>query len=106
LNSFNIHSANFEWNSSINFSINKNKVIELTGGADIVFGTNPVIGQTIVREGEPVNSFYGFIHLGTWNTNEEDLASNYNRRPGDIKYQDNREDGALNDQDRVIIGKG
>jgi hypothetical protein len=106
ITSFNINTTNFSWSTNFNISINRNKVLKLTGGADIIFGGNPVIGQTIVREGEPVNSFFGFVHLGTWNTDEADIASKYNRRPGDIKYLDINQDGALNDQDRVIIGNG
>jgi len=106
INSFNISRPDFSWNTIFNISINKNEVVKLTGGSDLIFGGNPVIGQTIVREGEPVNSFFGFVHLGTWNTDEADQAAAYNRRPGDIKYLDINEDGALNDADRVIIGNG
>ncbi|SIO14145.1 SusC/RagA family TonB-linked outer membrane protein [Algoriphagus halophilus] len=100
LNTVNIERANFSWNTNFNFSYNKNTVKELTGGADIF------LGSTIVREGESVGSFFGFVHQGTWNTDEESLAATYNKRPGDIKYQDVNEDGVINDADRVIIGKG
>lgn len=100
LNTVNIERTNFSWNTNFNFSYNKNTVKELTGGADIF------LGSTIVREGESVGSFFGFVHQGTWNTDEESLAATYNKRPGDIKYQDVNEDGVINDADRVIIGKG
>ncbi|MBB6328543.1 TonB-linked SusC/RagA family outer membrane protein [Algoriphagus iocasae] len=100
LNTVNIERNNFSWNTTFNFSYNKNTVKELTGGADIF------LGSTIVREGESVGSFFGFVHQGTWNTDEESLAATYNKRPGDIKYQDVNEDGVINDADRVIIGKG
>jgi TonB-linked SusC/RagA family outer membrane protein len=100
LNTVNIEKTNFTWSTTFNFSYNKNTVKELTGGADIF------LGSTIVREGESVGSFFGFIHEGTWNTDEESIAATYNKRPGDIKYKDVNEDGVINDQDRVIIGKG
>ncbi len=100
LNTVNIERSNFTWNTTFNYSHNKNKVIELTGGSDIF------LGSTIVRTGEPVGSFFGFIHEGTWSTSEESIAAQYNKRPGDIKYQDVNGDGAINDADRVIIGKG
>lgn len=100
LNTVNIERNDFSWNTSINFSFNKNQVIDLAGGADIF------LGSTIVRKGEPVGSFFGFIHEGTWNTSEESEAAKYKKRPGDVKYQDVNNDGAINDADRVIIGKG
>ncbi len=100
LNTVNIERNDFSWNTTINFSFNKNQVIDLAGGADIF------LGSTIVRKGEPVGSFFGFVHEGTWSTSEESLASKYKKRPGDVKYRDVNNDGAINDADRVIIGKG
>ena len=106
LRSTNILNVDFRWSTIFNISMNRNRVLSLTGGQDIIQGGNPVTGNRIIREGEPVNSFYGFVQLGTWNTAEADQASNYNRLPGDIKYQDINNDGVINDQDRVIIGNG
>ncbi len=100
INSVNMVSNDFRWNTTFNLSINRNRVLELTGGADIF------LGSTIVREGEPVGSFFGFVHEGTWNTEEADLAAEYFKLPGDIKYRDVNGDGAINDRDRVVIGKG
>lgn len=106
LHTLNINQAEFSWNTSFNISTNRNKVLHLTGGQDIVQGTNPVTGLRIIREGEPVNSFYGFIQRGTWGTAQADEAARYNRLPGDIRYEDINNDGAINEQDRVIIGNG
>lgn len=100
VNSVNVNSNGFSWNTTFNISFNKNKVIALTGGSDIF------IGSTVVREGEPVGSFFGFVHQGTWSTSEESQATKYLKRPGDVKYQDVNQDGVINDKDRVIIGKG
>ncbi len=100
LNTVNINSKDFSWNTTFNISINKNKVIALTGGADIFSGS------TIIREGEPVGSFFGFVHLGTYSSKEAELAAKYLKKPGDIKYQDTNNDGVINDNDRVIIGRG
>ena len=100
LNTVNIEKNDFSWNTTFNLSINRNKVLELAGGSDIF------LGSTIVRKGEPVGSFFGFVHEGTWGSDEESTASKFNKRPGDIKYRDVNEDGRINDADRVIIGKG
>ena len=100
LNTVNITSNDFTWSTNFNISVNKNKVIALTGGADIFSG------RGVIREGEPVGSFFGYVRLGTWGTDEADEASRYLRLPGDVKYQDVNNDGQINDRDRVIIGKG
>ena len=100
VNVLNIGNEQFSWSSNFNISINKNKVIALTGGSDIFSG------NTVIREGEPVGSFFGFVHQGTWSTAEAAEAKKYNMLPGDVKYLDLNNDGALNDNDRSIIGKG
>jgi TonB-linked SusC/RagA family outer membrane protein len=100
LNSVNMVNKDFKWDTHFNLSINRNKVLELTGGADIFSGS------TVIREGEPVSSFFGFVHQGTWNTDEADQAAQYLKLPGDIKYEDVNGDGAINDNDRVVIGQG
>ena len=100
LNTTNIDNEVFGWDSNFNISINKNKVVALTGGSDIF------LGSTLIREGEPVGTFFGYIDEGTWNTDEAAEAAIYDRLPGDIKYKDLNDDGAINSDDRAIIGKG
>ncbi|WP_246168822.1 SusC/RagA family TonB-linked outer membrane protein [Rudanella paleaurantiibacter] len=100
LNSVNVNTGGFSWNTTFNISFNKNKVLALTGGSDIF------VGFTIVREQQPVGSYFGFVHQGTWGTAEESQAAKYLKKPGDVKYQDVNQDGVINDKDRVIIGKG
>ncbi|GGW28310.1 SusC/RagA family TonB-linked outer membrane protein [Arenibacter certesii] len=100
LNTTNIDNEIFGWNSNFNISINKNEVVELSGGSDIF------LGSTLIRVGEPVSTFYGYIDEGTWSTDEAAQAAIYDRLPGDIKYRDLNNDGAINSDDRAIIGKG
>jgi TonB-linked SusC/RagA family outer membrane protein len=102
VNSVNVKTKDFSWNTTFNISVNKNKVVKLTGGSDIF------IGSTVVRENEPVGSLFGFVRpgAGIWGTAEESEAAKYLKRPGDVKYQDTNGDGVINNNDRVIIGKG
>ncbi|SKB29472.1 TonB-linked outer membrane protein, SusC/RagA family [Parapedobacter luteus] len=101
LNTTNLRSDHFSWHTTFNISINQNKVLALSGGSDIFPGA-----ATIVRVGQPVGSFFGRVHLGTWSTDEAEEAARYNMRPGDVKYLDLNNDGIINDNDRAIIGKG
>ncbi|WP_245576536.1 SusC/RagA family TonB-linked outer membrane protein [Flexithrix dorotheae] len=100
LNTVNIEKEHFTWETMFNIATNKNEVIALTGGSDIFQG------KTVIREGEPVNSFFAWINLGTFGTDEEDLAKSFNRLPGDIKRKDVNGDGAINNADKVIVGNG
>ncbi|SDD91889.1 TonB-linked outer membrane protein, SusC/RagA family [Pricia antarctica] len=100
LNTINVDNEVFGWNSNFNISINKNEVVALSGGSDIF------LGSTLIRVGEPVSTFFGYIDEGTWNTDEAAQAAIYDRLPGDIKYRDLNDDGAINSEDRAIIGKG
>ncbi|ACT95918.1 SusC/RagA family TonB-linked outer membrane protein [Dyadobacter fermentans] len=100
VNSTNIKAGDFSWNTTFNISVNKNKVLALSGGSDIFSGA------TVIRVGEPVGSFFGRVHQGIWSTSEAEEAKKYNMLPGDVKYADLNKDGAINDNDRAIIGKG
>ncbi len=91
---------NFSWNTTFNYSFNKNKVLALSGGSDIYSGA------TVIRVGEPVGSFFGRVHQGIWSTAEAEQAKKYNMLPGDVKYLDLNNDGTINDNDRTVIGKG
>ncbi|WKX78552.1 TonB-dependent receptor domain-containing protein [Zobellia laminariae] len=73
LNTTNIDNEVFGWDSNFNISINKNEVVSLTGGSDIF------LGSTLIREGEPVGTFFGYIDEGTWNTDEAAQAAIYDR---------------------------
>lgn len=100
INTTNIKTPDFSWSTTFNISVNKNKVLALSGGSDIFSGA------TVIRVGEPVGSFFGRLHQGTWSTAEAEQAKKYNMLPGDVKYADLNNDGTINDNDRTIIGKG
>ncbi|MBE7176449.1 MAG: TonB-dependent receptor [Mucilaginibacter polytrichastri] len=115
LNTTNISSENFSWNTIFNISMNKSKILTLATPADIfgVGGPNFTNPTNIIRVGEEVGSFYGLTRLGTWSEAEAAEAAKFvsyrNGKtilPGDIKYLDVNGDYAINDADRTIIGNG
>jgi len=115
LNSVNFDKENFSWNTSFNFSLNRNKVLSLATPADIfgVGGPNFTNQTNIIRVGEPVGAFWGLTRLGTWSEAERAEAAEFvsyrnglTILPGDIKYLDVNGDKAINDSDRMIIGNG
>lgn len=112
LNTVNTTGA-FGWNTNFNFSINKNKVLDL-GGADFYFtgwtggGNNGHNGTHIVRiaPGEPVGAFWGAIYEGIYNDQEEINAAGHqpNNRPGSERFKDLNEDGVFTEADDTYIG--
>lgn len=94
----NIRTRDFFWTTTLNFNYNRNRVERLgAGGEDIFPGPNWVSGsQTILRVGEPVGNFYGFIRQGTWSTAEAAEAAARGMLPGEAKRS----------LDRTIIGNG
>lgn len=88
----------FSWQSTLNFSFNKNRIEALGENDEDIFpGPNWVSGsQTILRVGEPLSSFWGYRRLGTWGTDEVDEAAAVGAVPGVAKRS----------SERTIIGNG
>jgi TonB-dependent starch-binding outer membrane protein SusC len=106
LNTVNVDSKNFTWSSIFNISFLRNRVLALGAAGDDIFpGPNFLNETNVLRLGQPVGSLFGIVREGTWSTEEADAAQRYGRLPGDLKFRDQNNDGQINDQDRVILGK-
>ncbi|QIP12713.1 TonB-dependent receptor [Spirosoma aureum] len=85
----------FRWSVSGNISFNRNKVVKLYGGQDILgsaINTSAVNDYVnILREGQPVGQFYGYVEDG------------YDDK-GKIKYKDLDGDGTISAKDKTYIG--
>jgi len=107
----------FKWDASGLMSIIRNKVTSLNSanssyraGADADFG-NGDITNTVV--GQPIQSFYGWIVDGIFQSAAEVAASPVQvsgaTAPGDLKFRDisgpnGKPDGVITDADRTFIG--
>lgn len=106
--------GDFSWNSSFNITFNRNKVLSLGGEESIVpAGGTKSQGMDVSRllkVGEPIGIFYGFVGDGTFSTTDDIKHSPQPKaKPGDLKFKDisgpdGVPDGVLNDFDRKIIG--
>jgi len=63
------------------------------------------------HEGHPINSFYLYKSMGFISSSDMDASNKYtgptqfgNVQPGDIKYQDYKDDGKINTEDKQILG--
>ncbi|MEI6566337.1 MAG: TonB-dependent receptor [Verrucomicrobiota bacterium] len=99
-----------KWNSSFNLTLNRNKVLSLpNGGADIMFSNAPSfsgsVQNSILRVGEPVGSFYGFVYQGVYQAGDKFIAGGaFETTPGGEKFEDLNKDNALDNNDRKVIG--
>ncbi|MBQ0733571.1 SusC/RagA family TonB-linked outer membrane protein [Aquimarina celericrescens] len=117
-----IDKQDFTWNVNLNYTANRNEVIDVPQEQGFFFPRNSTIGRvniTEVREGEPIGRYRGFNVIGLF-TQEEIDDPNVPKYPGAIegslKFEDvltidtdgdgnpDEADGVLNDQDVTIIG--
>ena len=110
ISSRNIDGA-FKWNTDLNFALNRNQVLDIGGAPQIFAGNVANIGQNlnsgIIRVGEPLGSFFGYVTNGLYQSTDElaTLSDPQARKPGDRKYLDLNGDKKIDDNDRTIIGR-
>jgi TonB-linked SusC/RagA family outer membrane protein len=113
---FDLHTINttgaLQWSTSLNFSMNRNEVTNLNTSTDIL-----LMNASLLRKGEPIGTFYGYVFDGIFQSDEEaakspvlvgqePTASNPEAiaKAGDRKYKDINGDGKIDANDRTILG--
>lgn len=110
----------FEWETSVQFSFNRNKLKALTGtkNANLVSYGQWSDVVSVSEIGQPLYNFYGYVVEGVY----KDLADIQNSPksdkyptngvfnsantvwPGDLKFKDVNGDGKIDENDRTVIG--
>ena len=105
LNTINFNRRNFKWETNLNFSLTRNKLLEI-GGEKQVITQGERSENYIARVGEPLIQYYGFRTDGVWNSTEEISANPHFAAdvPGGLRIVDANGDGSLTDEDRVTLG--
>lgn len=98
LNTRNVEGKDFRWESMINFSANKNKIVDLYGDKKSDVGNKWFIGS-------PINVIYDYKLQGVWQTGEDASKQDPGAKPGDLKFADVTKDGKITADDRVIVGQ-
>lgn len=113
----------FKWDMNFNISVNRNEILELPDdNQEQRYSSAPGhmvgVGETqILRVGEPVGAFFGFIYDGVYQEGDEFLpGGGFEQEAGGEKFRDidgtkddngdltGVPDGQLNNDDRTIIG--
>lgn len=105
--------GDFFMTNSVNYAMNRNKVIDLGGPQEMVDVYQSVV-YFVTRVGEPIGNYYTLVTDGVFmNQQEIDIANDPNdkriatvagARPGDFKFVDQNGDGVITDDDKVITG--
>lgn len=98
LNTVNIQSKNFTWETNITFSKNTNAIKELYNGTQ-----DDVANRWFI--GEPLDVNYNYVFDGIWQTSEAEEAAKYGQSPGQVKVKDLDGNGVINSDDMQIIGQ-
>ena len=102
----------FNYGINVNFSHNKNKVIRIANAEGIIHGADNVLSQGTkemyrAQVGFPIGYFWGYKTAGVFQ-NQEEVANAQAKlegaQPGDLIFVDTNGDGAITDEDKVMIG--
>ncbi|MCA4806959.1 TonB-dependent receptor [Myroides odoratimimus] len=126
LNTLNIKTKDFSWQTNFNIGFNQNKIRSLSEGELSRFSHISSFSQRMAEEpmyiaqvGGPAAMFYGLIWDGNYQFEDfdkkngqyilkADRPTNGDSRekiqPGDIKYKDLNADGVVDANDKTIIG--
>lgn len=112
LNSVNMKKKDFDWTSTLTFSMNRNEVRHLYGEmVDVKDENGNVIGQKEADDhtngwfiGHSIDQIWDYKFLGIYQLGEEEEAKKYGKAPGDIKLLDVDGNGAITEEDKVFQG--
>jgi TonB-linked SusC/RagA family outer membrane protein len=96
ISSVNVDNKDFKWSSTLNFSMNRNKIVHLYYEyEDILDANGNIIGQKESDDisnqwfiGRDINSIWTYKVIGIWQLGEEEEAAKYGLYPGDMKLKD------------------
>jgi TonB-linked SusC/RagA family outer membrane protein len=94
----NISNGEFKWETSVNFSTNSNKIIDLYGDKKDDVGNRWFIGK-------PVNVVYDYKLQGVWQVGENPANQDPVANPGDLKFADLNGSKTITADDRSVIGQ-
>jgi TonB-dependent starch-binding outer membrane protein SusC len=110
VNTDNIRTKDFSWNTTFNIAYNRQKCLSLADNVALISSTtaNPsgvVSAQEFTRlvPGKEVGDIYGYKYAGVVKTGEH-YSAQPNSQPGDPKYQDLDGDGTITPNDRTWLG--
>jgi TonB-linked SusC/RagA family outer membrane protein len=104
LSTVNVQTQDFTWNMDVNWSKNKEEIVELINGKEDMLGNRWFIGQ-------PIQVFYQYDNAGVWGSSKNELdemakyrANGFNYYPGAVKVVDQDGNYKIDAADMIIRG--
>ncbi|MEO8404266.1 MAG: SusC/RagA family TonB-linked outer membrane protein, partial [Chitinophagaceae bacterium] len=104
LSTVNIEKKDFSWSTDINWSVNKEEIVELLNGKQDMVASGYFIGK-------PIQVFYNYQNAGVWGSDPKDIAemalfnaNGHKFYPGTVKVVDQNGDHKINASDFVVLG--
>ena len=110
MNTYNIKKKNFEWQTSLNFSVNDNRLLQLGNGQDRFISEGERTEKYIAKVGGPSIQYFGYKTDGIWLSQEEINNSGFifaegkTVVPGTLKIVDLDGNKIINADDRQELG--
>lgn len=106
----------FSWKMDANIGFNRSKAVDIGPDLGLDPGVVASVGTSaIIRNGQAIGQWYGYVTNGIFQSQEEINASGFTSingqaisaiRPGSRKFIDQNGDNIINAEDRVVLGKG
>lgn len=123
LNTGNVQTKNFTWNSNIVISVNRNKVLAMDVNETPIYNAVDWYSEfqtaSAIMVGQPMGVFYGFQTDGLFanveeieqgpvqvddGTGKNKIDKNSGVWVGDVRFKDLNGDGKITDEDQTVIG--
>ncbi|WP_231891137.1 TonB-dependent receptor [Arachidicoccus ginsenosidimutans] len=103
INSVNIQSGSFSWNTDFNISFNRNKIVNVGLTDSSGNPADDISNKWFI--GKPISVNYSYVFDGIWQEGD-DIANSAQptAKPGDVRVKDVNGDGKIDASDRAIIG--
>lgn len=92
-----IQKRDLRWDATLNFTMNRNKLVELYGDGQDDITNNLFIGESL-------GAIYGYVWDGVVNEDDKEYIEANGVTPGDIQNKDLDGDGKITPNDRTILG--
>lgn len=112
-----VSSTNVTWNTAFNIAFNNSNIISIGDEPSRLYGSQiglqPFIARdnfVLIKPGEAIGTFYGYLSDGIWQSQSEIDKSAFNTaykstlKPGMEKYKNINGDSTINGSDRTTIG--
>lgn len=111
LNTDNIRTRDFSWQTQFTLAYNKNEIVDLAFKEDMGVYSDQLAGMQGDYAnkwfiGQPIDVNWNYQTVGVWQLGEEKEAAKYGQKPGQFRVRDFDGDGTIhNDRDRFVDGK-